>query len=170
MEVGRAIQPLSARLLVADDQADIRTALKMLFRGQDYQVFSASDPGSVVAALQTQTFDIVLMDLNYTRDTTGGGEGLELVSRIRSLDRTIPLLVMTAWGNVEIAVEAMQRGASDFVQKPWNNSELLAKVQKQVEYGRGLRKSLRKQEEEVLEAKAIQKSLAATCGPAGPWI
>ena len=159
MEVEQAIQPLSGRLLVADDQADILTALKMLFRAEDYQVFSASDPGSVVAALQTQTFDIVLMDLNYTRDTTGGAEGLELVSRIRSLDRTIPLLVMTAWGNVEIAVEAMQRGASDFVQKPWNNHELLAKVQKQVEHGRDLRTTLRKQEEEALEAKEIQKSL-----------
>jgi sigma-B regulation protein RsbU (phosphoserine phosphatase) len=168
MEVEGAIEPLSARLLVADDQADILTALKMLFRGQDYQVSSASDPGSVVAALQTQIFDMVLMDLNYTRDTTGGGEGLELVSRIRSLDRTIPLLVMTAWGNVEIAVEAMQRGASDFVQKPWNNSELLAKVQKQVEYGRGLRKSLRKQEEEALEAKAIQKSLLPRVVPQVP--
>jgi sigma-B regulation protein RsbU (phosphoserine phosphatase) len=99
------------------------------------------------------------MDLNYTRDTTGGAEGLELVSRIRLLDPTIPLLVMTAWGNVEIAVEAMQRGACDFVQKPWDNSELLAKVQKQVESGRALRKSLRKQEEETLEAREIQKNL-----------
>jgi sigma-B regulation protein RsbU (phosphoserine phosphatase) len=159
MEVERAIQPLSTRLLVADDQADILTALKMLFRGQDYQVFSASDPGSVVAAIQAQTFDIVLMDLNYTRDTTGGAEGLELVSRIRTLDLTIPLLVMTAWGNVELAVEAMQRGASDFVQKPWNNNELLAKVQKQVEHGRVLRTSIRKEEEEASEAKEIQKSL-----------
>jgi sigma-B regulation protein RsbU (phosphoserine phosphatase) len=168
MEVEGAIQPLSARLLVADDQADILTALKMLFRGQDYQVSSASDPKSVLASLQAQTFDIVLMDLNYTRDTTGGGEGLELVSRIRSLDRTIPLLVMTAWGNVEIAVEAMQRGASDFVQKPWNNNELLAKVQKQVEYGRGLRTSLRKEQEEALEAKEIQKNLLPRVVPQVP--
>jgi phosphoserine phosphatase RsbU/P len=159
MEVGRAMEPISARLLIADDQVDILSALKMLFRGEDYQIFSVSDPASVIAAFQAQTFDIVLMDLNYTRDTTGGGEGLELVSRIRSLDQTIPLLVMTAWGNIEIAVEAMQRGASDFVQKPWNNAELLAKVHKQVEYGRGLRTSLRKQEQETLEAKEIQKSL-----------
>ena len=159
MEVEGEIQPLSARILVADDYADILIALQMLFAGHDYQVVSASDPKSVLAALQSQTFDLVLMDLNYTRDTTGGAEGLELVSRIRALDPTIPLLVMTAWSNVEIAVEAMQRGASDFVQKPWNNNELLAKVQKQVESGRVLRTSLRKQEEEVLEAKEIQKSL-----------
>jgi phosphoserine phosphatase RsbU/P len=159
MEVDWEIQPLSARILVADDYADILVALKMLFAGNDYQVVSASDPRSVLAAIQSETFDLVLMDLNYTRDTTGGAEGLELVSRIRSLDPTIPLLVMTAWGNVEIAVQAMQRGASDFVQKPWDNSELLAKVQKQVDSGRILRTSIRKQEEEALEAKEIQKSL-----------
>jgi phosphoserine phosphatase RsbU/P len=159
MPVERTSRTLEARLLIADDHAHIRTALEMLFRGQDYQVFSAADPKSVLAALQAQTFDIVLMDLNYTRDTTGGAEGLELVSRIRSFDRTIPVLVMTAWGNVEIAVEALQRGASDFVQKPWDNSELLAKVQNQVESGRALRRSLRLQEQEALEAKEIQRSL-----------
>ncbi len=159
MQVELEIEPLSARLLVADDQAHVLAALEMLFDGQGYQVFSAPDPTSVLAALQAQTFDIVLMDLNYTRDTTGGAEGLELVSRIRSLNRTIPLLVMTAWGNVEIAVEAMRRGATDFVQKPWNNSELLAKVQEQVKHGRVLRSSVRLQEEEALEAKEIQKNL-----------
>jgi DNA-binding NtrC family response regulator len=132
MQVESAIQPDTARLLVADDQAHILVALKMLFDGQGYQVFSASDPKSVLSALQAQTFDTVLMDLNYSRDTTGGGEGLDLVSRIRSLDPTIPLLVMTGWGSVEVAVEAMRRGASDFVKKPWNNDELLAKVQEQV--------------------------------------
>ena len=168
MEVENEIQPGSVRILVADDQADILTALKMLFRVQDYQVFSASDPRSVLAALQEQPFDLVLMDLNYTRDTTGGGEGLELVSSIRSFDATIPLLVMTAWGNIEIAVQAMQRGASDFVQKPWDNDELLAKVQKQVESGRALRKSQRKQEEEAMEAKEIQKSLLPRVVPQVP--
>src|SRR5688572_5233678 len=168
MEVQRQIQPLSGRILVADDYADILIALKMLFAAQDYQVVSASDPKSVLAALQSRTFDLVLMDLNYTRDTTGGAEGLELVSRIRSLDRTIPLLVMTAWGNIEIAVEAMQRGASDFVQKPWDNSELLAKVRKQLESGRVLRRSLRKQEDEELEAKEIQKSLLPRVVPQIP--
>ncbi|MCI0605274.1 SpoIIE family protein phosphatase [bacterium] len=159
MKVELEIQPLSARLLVADDQAHVVAALEMLFRGEGYQVFSAPDPTSVLTALQEQTFDIILMDLNYTRDTTGGAEGLELVSRIRSLDRTIPLIVMTGWGNVEIAVEAMRRGATDFVQKPWNNSELLAKVQEQVKHGRVLRSSMRIQEQEALEAKEIQKNL-----------
>lgn len=168
MDVEREAELLSAKILVADDQADILTALKMLFRGPNYEVLSASDPGSVLAALQAETFDIVLMDLNYTRDTTGGGEGLELVSRIRSLDRTTPLLVMTAWGNIELAVEAMQRGASDFIQKPWDNYELLAKVQKQVEQGRVLRNSHRKQEEETLEAKEIQKSLLPRVIPQVP--
>ena len=159
MPVEHASESVSARLLVADDQPHIRTALEMLFKAEGYQVFSASDPTSVLAALQSQTFDIVLMDLNYTRDTTGGAEGLELVSRIRSFDGTTPLLVMTGWGNVEIAVEAMRRGASDFVQKPWNNTELSAKVQEQVERGHVLRRSQRRQEAEALEAKEFQKSL-----------
>lgn len=159
MEVRDAIEPISARLLVADDQPDILTALEMLFDGEGYQVFSAPDAKGVLAAVQAHTFDIVLMDLNYTRGITGATEGLELVSRIRSLDRTTPLLVMTAWGSVEVAVEAMRRGASDFVQKPWNNSNLLAKVQEQVEHGRDLRRSLRMQEEEVSGAKEIQRSL-----------
>lgn len=159
MEVQDAVEPISARLLVADDQPDILIALEMLFDGEGYQVFSAPDPKSVLAAVQAHTFDIVLMDLNYTRGITGATEGLELVSRIRSLDPATPLLVMTAWGNVEVAVEAMRRGASDFVQKPWNNSQLLAKVHEQVEYGRDLRRSRRMEEEEVSGAKEIQKSL-----------
>jgi sigma-B regulation protein RsbU (phosphoserine phosphatase) len=159
MPVEHANQSVAARLLIADDLADIRIALEMLFDGQGYQVFSAQDPISLLKALEAHTFDMVLMDLNYTRDTTGGAEGLELVSRIRSFDRTIPVLVMTAWGNVEIAVEAMRRGASDFVQKPWDNSELLAKVQEQVKCGRVLRHTLRLQEEEALEAKKFQNSL-----------
>lgn len=159
MEVQDAIEHTSGRLLVADDQPDILTALKMLFDGEGYQVFSAPDPRSLLAAVQAQTFDTVLMDLNYTRGITEATEGLELVSRIRSVDPTTPLLVMTAWGNVEVAVEAMRRGASDFVQKPWNNSKLLAKVHEQVEHGRDLRRSLRLEEEEVSVAKEIQRSL-----------
>jgi phosphoserine phosphatase RsbU/P len=159
MSLGSGIEPDSARILVADDQTQILFALKMLFDSQGYQVCSAADPKAVLAALQTESFDLVLMDLNYERDTTGGSEGLDLVSQIRSRDQAIPLLVMTAWGNVEIAVEAMQRGACDFVQKPWKNSELLSKVHEQVERGRVLRKLQHRQEQETLEAKEIQKSL-----------
>jgi sigma-B regulation protein RsbU (phosphoserine phosphatase) len=165
MSVEPAIQPLSARILIADDDPHILFALKMLLHGEGYQVITASDPTSVLAALQSETFDIVLADLNYTRDTTGGGEGLQLVTRIRSLDRTLPLLMMTAWGNVDIAVEAMRRGASDFVQKPWNNNELLHKVQRQVECGRVSRRFLLRQEQEASEAKEFQKRLMPAVVP-----
>jgi len=107
----------------------------------------------------------VLMDLNYTRDTTGGAEGLELVTRIRAIDQTIPLVVMTAWGNVDLAVEAMRRGASDFVQKPWSNHQLLEKVREQVERCRMLRSTQRRREEESSEASAIQKGLLPSSIP-----
>lgn len=165
MSAAPANQPLTGRLLVADDQPHVLTALEMLLDGQGYATYSASSPGSVLDALQTQTFDAVLMDLNYTRDTTGGGEGLELVSRIRSMDRTIPLVVMTAWSSVGLAVEAMRRGASDFIQKPWINRELLGKVREQVERCRVLRSSQQQLQEESSEASEIQKGLLPSCMP-----
>ncbi len=158
-------QLASARLLVADDQPHILAALEILLHGEGYQTDRAVNPENVLQALQAQKFDVVLMDLNYTRDTTGGAEGLELVSRIRAMNQAIPLVVMTAWGNVDLAVEAMRRGASDFVQKPWNNTELLKKVQEQVERCRTLRSLQRRQEEESSEAKEIQKSLLPSALP-----
>lgn len=165
MSAVRAVEPSLARLLVADDQPHILTALEMLLDGNGYHTQLVTNPAAVLDCLQKETFDTVLLDLNYTRDTTGGAEGLELVSRIRSIDQTIPLVVMTAWGNVDLAVEAMRRGASDFVQKPWNNRQLLEKVQEQVERGRGLRSSQRRLEEESLEASAIQKNLLPSSIP-----
>ncbi len=155
----RPSQSASARFLLADDQPYILAALELLLDGEGYQTYSVSNPASVLNAVQTQAFDLVLMDLNYTRDTTGGSEGLELVSRIRAIDSTIPLVVITAWGNVETAVEAMRRGASDFVQKPWNNGELLEKVKELVVHYRHLRSSQLRQEEEILDARHIQKCL-----------
>jgi sigma-B regulation protein RsbU (phosphoserine phosphatase) len=160
-----ATRPLTDRLLVADDQPYVLTALEMLLDGQGYETYSASSPGSVLDALQTQTFDAVLMDLNYARDTTGGGEGLELVSRIRLMDPTIPLVVMTAWSSVGLAVEAMRRGASDFIQKPWNNRELLEKVREQVERCRVVRSSQQQLREESSEASEIQKGMLPTNTP-----
>src|ERR1700754_4309767 len=94
----------AARLLVADDQAHIVTALEMLLKAQGYQIDSANSPAGVLEALRRQAFDVILMDLNYTRDTTGGAEGLELVASIRAMDQTVPLVVMTAWGSVGVAV------------------------------------------------------------------
>jgi len=164
----RATRASTGRLLVADDQPHVLAALEMLLDGQGYQTYSASSPRSVLAALQAQRFDAVLMDLNYTRDTTGGAEGLDLVSRIRALDQTIPLVVMTAWSSVGLAVEAMRRGASDFVQKPWDNSELLGKVREQVERCHVLRSSQLRQEEESSEASEIQRGLLPTSLPQIP--
>jgi sigma-B regulation protein RsbU (phosphoserine phosphatase) len=148
----------SGRILVADDQPHVLVALEILLNSQGYQTRTACDPAGVLSALAQDTFDAVLMDLNYTRDTTGGAEGLELVSRIRALDKNIRLIVMTAWSSVDLAVEAMRRGASDFVQKPWNNSALIEKVQEQVESCSALRTSQRRQEEEESEAHEIQES------------
>jgi sigma-B regulation protein RsbU (phosphoserine phosphatase) len=168
MSAGISRQLASARLLVADDQPHILAALEILLHGEGYQTDRAVNPENVLQALQEQKFDVVLMDLNYTRDTTGGAEGLELVTRIRAIDQTIPLVVMTAWGNVDLAVEAMRRGASDFVQKPWSNHQLLEKVREQVERCRMLRSTLRRHEEESSEASAIQKSLLPSLIPQIP--
>jgi sigma-B regulation protein RsbU (phosphoserine phosphatase) len=154
-----------ARVLVADDQPHILTALEMLLDECGYQTELVSSPDGVLACLEGASFDVVLLDLNYTRDTTGGVEGLELVSKIRLLDQNIPLVVMTAWGNVELAVEAMRRGASDFVQKPWNNRQLVEKVREQVERGRALRSSQRRREEESSEASEIQRNLLPSSIP-----
>jgi phosphoserine phosphatase RsbU/P len=158
----------SGRVLVADDQPHILIALEILLNSQGYQTRTACDPAGVLSALQQETFDAVLMDLNYTRDTTGGAEGLELVSRIRVLDKTVRLIVMTAWSSVDLAVEAMRRGASDFVQKPWSNSVLIEKVREQIESSAALRTSQRQQEEEEFEAHEIQQKLLPDVLPAIP--
>jgi len=168
MSAGLSPQLSSARLLVADDQPHILAALEILLHGEGYQTDRAVNPENVLQALQEQNFDVVLMDLNYTRDTTGGAEGLELVTRIRAIDQTIPLVVMTAWGNVDLAVEAMRRGASDFVQKPWGNHQLLEKVREQVERCRILRTTQRRREEESCEASEIQRSLLPSSIPQIP--
>jgi DNA-binding NtrC family response regulator len=145
-----AMKTASPRVLIADDQADVLEALRLLLKGEGYHIESATSPGGVATALEAREFDAVLMDLNYTRDTTSGEEGLELVSRIRSMDPTLPVIVMTAWGSIELAVEAIRRGARDFVQKPWENPRLLTIVGTQVELGRSLRKEQRLEAENNL--------------------
>jgi len=152
-------QPALARVLVADDQPHVLDALQLLLKNHGYCTEAVTHPHSVLQALRTTDFDVVLMDLNYTRDTTAGGEGLELVSQIRAIDRNLPLVVMTAWSSVDLAVEAMQRGASDFVQKPWRNRELLAKLEAQVERGHHLRCAQRQHSDELREARDIQRNL-----------
>lgn len=148
-----------ARVLVADDQVHVLDALQLLLKGQGYRTEAVSDPARVLRALDGERFDVVLMDMNYQRDTTAGAEGLQLVSQIRAKDQSLPLLVMTAWSSVDLAVEAMRRGASDFVQKPWENQQLLGKLQAQVERARALRRAQRCSEDELREAQEIQNKL-----------
>ncbi len=132
----------SGRLLIADDQADVLAALRLLFKGEGFETEAVSSPQAVLAALQRRDFDVLLMDLNYTRDTTSGQEGLDLLARLEGLDHPPAAVAMTAWGSVDLAVEAMRRGARDFIQKPWENARLLAIVRNQI----ALRKSQRQSE------------------------
>jgi DNA-binding NtrC family response regulator len=139
------------RVLAADDQEHILEALELLLRPQGYKVDKVRSPALVREALTTSSpYDAVLIDLNYTRDTTSGEEGLDLLSQIVSLDATLPVIVMTAWANVELAVEAMRRGARDFVQKPWENERLLSILRTQIELHRALQRAARLEAENRL--------------------
>src|SRR4030095_17230503 len=108
------------RILVADDQADVLAAINLLLKSEGFAIDTTASPSGVLKAIDSQEFDVVLMDLNYARDTTSGAEGLDLLTRMRSADPALPIVVMTAWGSVDLAVEAMRRGARDFIQKPWD--------------------------------------------------
>ena len=130
-------------MLIADDQPDVLEALRLLLKGEGYRIESAGSPAGILESIDATEFDAVLMDLNYARDTTSGQEGLDLLSQLRSHDPTLPIVVMTAWGSVEVAVEAMRRGARDFVQKPWENARLLTILRTQVELARALRRQQR---------------------------
>src|SRR6266851_3246420 len=137
------------RILIADDQTDVLAALRLLFKSEPFEVQSASSPAGVLKAIDSQELDVVLIDLNYARDTTSGSEGLDLLSRIRVVDPTLPVVVMTAWGSVDLAVEAMRRGARDFIQKPWDNARLLAVLGTQVELAEALRRGQRLEAENL---------------------
>jgi len=132
-----------ARILVADDQPDVLQALRLLLKGEGCEIETAASPGAVLAAVEARDFDAAIIDLNYARDTTSGEEGLSLLSRLQAIDPSMPVVVMTAWGTVDLAVEAMRRGARDFIQKPWDNERVLAVVRTQVELARALRRSQR---------------------------
>jgi phosphoserine phosphatase RsbU/P len=150
------------RTLIADDQADVRAALRLLLKGAGYQTEAADSPAAVLAALQQQKFDLVLMDLNYARDTTSGKEGIDLISRIQALDNDLPIVVMTAWATVDLAVETMRLGVRDFVQKPWENSRLLRKLRTQIEQGQMRRREHDREHQlrlELNEAREIQRGL-----------
>src|SRR5438093_130329 len=147
------------RILIADDQLDLLDALKLLLKGQGIEYDAVTSPDAAVRALESRPFDLVLMDLNYTGDTTSGREGIDLLARVQALDRLLPVIVMTGWGSVDLAVEAMRRGVRDFVQKPWDNVHLLATLRQEIEAGRARRKVDAAERRELSEALRIQTRL-----------
>src|SRR5260370_11504605 len=168
----------TVRVLVADDQADIREALRLLLKAEGYATEIVSNPNAALEAVQTNEFDIMLMDLNYQRDTTSGKEGMDLLQRVKAVDGKLPIVVMTAWGSVELAVEAMRRGAHDFIQKPWDNPRVLRIIRTQVDLYRTMRRAERLEAQNSLlralnrpifiaESKAMQPllTLISRIGP-----
>jgi sigma-B regulation protein RsbU (phosphoserine phosphatase) len=164
---------MQPRILIADDQQDVLDALRLLLKGHGYRIETVNSPADLLAAVARQEFDILLIDLNYARDTTSGREGLDVLSRLRELADAPPVVAMTGWATVGLAVEAMQFGVSDFVEKPWTNARLLEILRKQIGLGRERRARaaeekkaqqeailhLHEQERESAEAKAIQEKL-----------
>jgi sigma-B regulation protein RsbU (phosphoserine phosphatase) len=167
---------MQQRILIADDQQDVLDALRLLLKGHGYSIETVNSPADLLAVVARQEFDILLIDLNYARDTTSGREGLDVLSRLKELEDAPPVVAMTGWATVGLAVEAMQYGVSDFVEKPWTNTRLLEILQKQIGLGRERRESRRRaaeearareealihqqeQEREIAEAKAIQEKL-----------
>jgi DNA-binding NtrC family response regulator len=154
------------RILIADDQPDVLEALRLLLKGEGYRTEAVTSPAAILQALEAQDFDLLLMDLNYARDTTSGQEGLDLLSRLQTADISLPVVVMTAWGSVEVAVEAMRRGARDFIQKPWENARLLTILRTQIELGRALRKGQRLEAENQLLRDGEARPLLIAQSPA----
>ena len=149
--------PAQPRVLIADDQVDVLEALNLLLKAEGFRIETAEAPSEIIKKLEQREYDVLLMDLNYTRDTTSGEEGLDLLGRIQSLDASLPVIVMTAWGSVDLAVEALRRGAKDFIQKPWDNERLFAIVRTQLELGQALRLGQR------LEADNVSKRRTNCC-------
>jgi len=151
----------SPRILIADDQPDIIEALRLLLKGEGFQTEAVRSPAAALKALEARDYALLLMDLNYARDTTSGQEGLDLLAKVQSLDATLPVVVMTAWASVDLAVEAMRRGARDFVTKPWDNPRLIAIVRNQIELGSAVRSYRRlEQENQLLRGKPARPLIA----------
>jgi DNA-binding NtrC family response regulator len=142
--------PSAPRVLVADDQQDVLEALRLLLKGNGFEVQTVSSPSAALAALERHDYDAMLLDMNYTRDTTSGREGLDLLTTLQTLEPSMPVVVMTAWGSIDSAVEAMRRGARDYVEKPWDNARLVSILTTQVELGRALRRAHRLETENRL--------------------
>ena len=156
-EIGAATKP--RRVLVADDQPDVLHAIALLLKLEGFESQTVMHPAAVIEALAVGEFDLLIMDLNYTLDTTSGTEGLDLISTIRKTNTSVPVLVITAWGTIELAVEALQRGASDFIQKPWTNSQLIQKSRDLIARAEQTRKANRELDEEQQESVEIQRKL-----------
>ncbi len=152
----------AARILIADDQVDVLESLRLLLKPEGFVIETVDSPERVLAAVRERDFDTALIDLNYARDTTSGSEGLELLSRLQALDSTLPVVVMTAWGSVELAVKAVQSGARDFVEKPWDNERLLSILRTQVELCRALRRGQRLEAENTALRVGESPTLIAT--------
>ena len=150
------------RVLIADDQPDVLESLRLLLKPEGFVVETAESPDGVLAAVRDRDFDTALIDLNYARDTTSGSEGIELLGRLQELDSTMPVVVMTAWGSVELAVKAVQSGARDFVEKPWDNERLLLTLRTQVELCRALRRGQRLEAANVALRVGESPTLIAT--------
>ena len=171
---GDDVQLLQPRILIADDQPDVLEALRALLKGHGYTTEFAASPAAIIDAIADHEFDLILMDLNYARDTTSGREGLDLLTRLTESKTTPPIVVMTGWATVNLAVEVMQRGVGDFVEKPWSNAKLLEILRQQIELGRErrtareraagesrehdkIKRQFDRQERELEEARAIQQ-------------
>jgi sigma-B regulation protein RsbU (phosphoserine phosphatase) len=156
------VQP---RILVADDQPDLVDALRLLLKPEGILVDAVFSPDAALTALGNGSFDLLLMDLNYTSDTTSGREGIDLLARVQALDGQLPVIVMTGWGSVDLAVEAMRRGVRDFVQKPWDNAQLVATLRTEIEEGRSRRERTAFERRELDEARRIQRKLLPSTMP-----
>jgi len=143
----RPLNDAPPRILIADDQADVLQALRLLLKSEGYQLETATSPSQIATLVGEHEFDVILMDMNYTRDTTSGREGLDLLTRLQAVYPSLPVVVMTAWGSVEGAVEAMRRGARDYIEKPWDNQRLLTTLRTQLELSRALRRGERLEDE-----------------------
>jgi len=168
MEAMLNIETNSTWILIADDQPDVLEALRMLLRTEGYGIDTAASPDDILLALKRREYDAVLMDLNYARDTTSGEEGLDILRRIGEISGDTPVVVMTAWGSVELAVEAMRRGARDFVHKPWDNARLLTTMKTQIDLGRALRENRRLEEENLLLRDASAGEMIASSSAMQP--
>jgi DNA-binding NtrC family response regulator len=154
-------KPEAASVLIADDQPDVIEALRLLLKNEGLETQAVNSPGAVLHALERRDFDALLLDMNYTRDTTSGREGLELLDQLQVLEPTLPIIVMTAWGSVGGAVEALRRGARDYIEKPWDNSRLLSVLRTQVELGRALRRAQKLEtENQLLRASGLPRIIA----------